>query len=132
MGAHPSASSIVEVDGNETSLHDLIKQQPAEYIGRSVYERFGELPYLFKVLDVREMLSIQVHPTKEEAAKCYEAEETAGIPLDAPNRNYKDKNHKPEVMVELSEFWLLHGFKKEEELNNSSVTFRVWKSGKIS
>ncbi|MFX8573915.1 type I phosphomannose isomerase catalytic subunit, partial [Acinetobacter baumannii] len=76
-----------------------------------VYKEFGELPYLFKILDVNDMLSIQVHPTKEEAKKGFDAEEAAGIPINAPHRNYKDKNHKPEVMVALSEFWLLHGFK---------------------
>jgi len=54
-----------------------------------------------------------------DAAKGYEAEEAAGIPLNAPHRNYKDKNHKPEVMVALSEFWLLHGFKKENELKET-------------
>jgi mannose-6-phosphate isomerase len=73
-------------------------------------EQFGEFPFLLKVLDVKSMLSIQVHPGKEEARKGFEAENAAGIPLDAPNRNYKDPNHKPEVMVALSEFWLLHGF----------------------
>lgn len=119
MGAHPSASSIVELSGEKTALYALIKEQPETYLGKTVHEKFGELPYLFKVLDVRDMLSIQVHPTKEEAAKCYEAEEAAGIPLDAPHRNYKDKNHKPEIMVALSAFWLLHGFKPEVELKKT-------------
>ena len=64
------------------------------------------------------MLSIQVHPTKEAAEKGFEEEEEKGIALNAPNRNYKDKNHKPEVMVALSEFWLLHGFLKEDKLHN--------------
>ncbi|MEL4424103.1 type I phosphomannose isomerase catalytic subunit, partial [Shewanella algae] len=59
------------------------------------------------------MLSIQVHPTKEEAEKGFDRENEAGISLHAPNRNYKDRNHKPEVMVALSEFWLLHGFKSK-------------------
>jgi mannose-6-phosphate isomerase len=71
---------------------------------------FGSLPYLYKILDVASMLSIQVHPTKVNAVIGYEKEEAAGIPIDAANRNYKDKNHKPEVMVALSDFWLLHGF----------------------
>jgi mannose-6-phosphate isomerase len=62
------------------------------------------------------MLSIQVHPTKEEAQKGFEREEAAEVPISASHRNYKDKNHKPEVMVALGEFWLLHGFKKEEAL----------------
>jgi mannose-6-phosphate isomerase len=83
-------------------------------LGEQVYERFGELPYLLKVLDVREMLSIQVHPTKEEAQKGFEREEAAGIAIDAPNRNYKDKNHKPEVMIALGEFGCCTASKKRK------------------
>src|SRR4030095_8585996 len=62
------------------------------------------------------MLSIQVHPTKSEAVKGFEAEEAVGIPISAATRNYKDKNHKPEVMIALSEFWLLHGFLQPDVL----------------
>ena len=118
LGAHPSASSLLQTEDGQQSWYEQIQQQPIEYLGEKVYEQFGELPYLLKVLDVREMLSIQVHPTKEEAQKGFEREEAAGIPINAPYRNYKDKNHKPEVMIALGEFWLLHGFKKEEELQN--------------
>lgn len=116
MGAHPSASSDLLIENKLVSLFDLIKDNPDDIITEKVFKRFGELPYLFKVLDVKEMLSIQVHPTKLEAAKGFEAEEATGIPINAPERNYKDKNHKPEVMVALSEFWLLHGFKPVTEL----------------
>jgi mannose-6-phosphate isomerase len=117
LGAHPSASSNVDLpDGTSTFLYDAVQQLPFKYLGEEVYTRFGELPYLFKVLDVREMLSIQVHPTKEEAIKGFDREEAEGIPINAPHRNYKDRNHKPEVMIALSDFWLLHGFKKEAEL----------------
>ena len=117
MGAHPSASSVLLTENGEVNLNQLIKESPAETITTAVNDKFGELPYLFKLLDVHEMLSIQVHPTKAEAVKGFEAEEAAGVPINAPNRNYKDKNHKPEVMVALSEeFWLLHGFKPEQEL----------------
>ena len=117
MGAHPSASSVLLTENGEVNLNQLIKESPAETITTAVNDKFGELPYLFKLLDVHEMLSIQVHPTKSEAVKGFEAEEAAGVPINAPNRNYKDKNHKPEVMVALSEeFWLLHGFKPEQEM----------------
>ncbi|MBK6936093.1 MAG: hypothetical protein IPH18_03835 [Chitinophagaceae bacterium] len=74
------------------------------------------LPYLFKVLDVKDMLSIQVHPSKNEAEIEFARENAEDIPLDSPLRNYKDDNHKPELMVALSDFWLLHGFKPEEEI----------------
>jgi len=116
MGAHASASSVLCTKNGELSLHNLIAGQPKEFIGEKVYDQFGELPYLFKILDVREMLSIQVHPTKENAQIGFDEEEAAGILLSASNRNYKDKNHKPEVMIALSEFWLLHGFLQQEKL----------------
>ncbi|TAG30573.1 MAG: mannose-6-phosphate isomerase, class I [Sphingobacteriia bacterium] len=112
MGAHPSAPSLLLLNQEWVSLKKLIDEHPNQIITSAVQDRFGELPYLFKVLDVSDMLSIQVHPTKAEAEKGFDAEEAAGIALNAPNRNYKDRNHKPEVMVALSEFWLLHGFKK--------------------
>jgi mannose-6-phosphate isomerase len=116
MGAHASASGVLETEEGSQPWYNLIQQEPIEHLGENVYEQFGELPYLLKVLDVREMLSIQVHPTKEEAKKGFEREEANGVPINAAHRNYKDKNHKPEVMVALGEFWLLHGFKKEEAL----------------
>jgi mannose-6-phosphate isomerase len=116
MGAHPGAPGMLETEEGLQPWYDLIKKEPVEHLGEKVYQQFGELPYLLKVLDVREMLSIQVHPTKEEAKKGFEREEVAGIAINAAHRNYKDKNHKPEVMVALGEFWLLHGFKKEEAL----------------
>ena len=77
---------------------------------------FTDLPYLFKLQDVREMLSIQVHPTKKAAEIEFARENQEHIPLDAPNRNYRDDNHKPELIVALGEFWLLHGFKKKNAL----------------
>lgn len=118
MGAHPSASSHLVTKNGELSLHQLIQDYPEEFLGTKVKDQFNELPYLFKILDVRDMLSIQVHPSKEQAAKGFEAEEAAGVLIGAAHRNYKDKNHKPEVMVALSEFWLLHGFLKKEKLEN--------------
>jgi mannose-6-phosphate isomerase len=116
MGAHPSAPAVLTIDDATQSLNAIINSNPAACIGEKVHQQFGGLPYLFKVLDVKDMLSIQVHPSKAEAIKGFEAEEAAGIPINAPHRNYKDKNHKPEVMVALSPFWLLHGFKQADEL----------------
>jgi mannose-6-phosphate isomerase len=118
MGAHPSAPSQIMVDQHWVALNQLIMANPSDTINQAVMERFGELPYLFKVLDVKDMLSIQVHPTKASAEAGFDAENLAGIPINAPYRNYKDRNHKPEVMVALSEFWLLHGFKSKEALED--------------
>jgi mannose-6-phosphate isomerase len=65
------------------------------------------------------MLSIQVHPDKESAAAAFEEEDKRGIALQAPHRNYKDTNHKPELMAALSDFWLLHGFKPMDKLQET-------------
>jgi len=110
MGAHPSAPSELITRDGTISLYTLIQEKPETVLSEKVYNRFGELPYLFKVQDVKDILSIQVHPSKQEAEKGFDREESAGIPINAPYRNYKDKNHKPEMLVALSEFWLLHGF----------------------
>jgi mannose-6-phosphate isomerase len=97
-------------------LNDYIREWPEDLLGTLTAQRFGKLPYLLKILDVRDMLSIQVHPSKKNAEKEFEEENKKGIPLNAPDRNYKDDNHKPELMLALSEFWLLHGFKPADEL----------------
>jgi mannose-6-phosphate isomerase len=101
MGAHASAPAIIDTDQFCSIALDQLLQKD---------KSLGNLPYLYKILDVASMLSIQVHPNKSDAAIGFEKEEKAGISLTASNRNYKDKNHKPEVMVALSDFWLLHGF----------------------
>jgi mannose-6-phosphate isomerase len=119
LGAHPSASAELIDGGIRSTLNELIERDPVHALGEGIYKEFGELPYLLKVLDVKQMLSIQVHPSKKEAELGFEKEELAGIPINASNRNYKDRNHKPEVMVALSEFWLLHGFKEKVSLEKT-------------
>ena len=117
MGVHPQAKCIIALDtGEEVLLKDFIAKSPEKTLGKPVYEIFGNMPFLLKVLDVKDMLSIQVHPSKKQAAIDFEEENKKGVPLNAPDRNYKDTNHKPELMVAMSEFYLLHGFKPEDEL----------------
>ena len=101
MGIHPLGISNLELPGGDI---------------KSLTEYANDLPYLLKVLDVKDMLSIQVHPSKAAAVEEFARENSEGIPLDSPKRNYKDDNHKPEMLVALSDFWLLHGFKPEKEL----------------
>lgn len=110
MGAHPSAPAMVETAQGLMALDQMIQENKVAFLGAKTAAQFGALPYLFKILDVEKMLSIQVHPSKENAKKGFSKEQQAGVPIDATNRNYKDQNHKPEVMVALSDFWLLHGF----------------------
>jgi len=116
LGTHVSGPSFVHLSENATTpLPALIQSEKKRYLGENVTTQFNGLPFLFKILDVHDMLSIQVHPSKSSAEAGFEKENQLGIPLTAPNRNYKDQNHKPEVMVALSEFWLLHGFAHDIE-----------------
>lgn len=116
MGVHPQDNCTIELpDHHRVLLKEHLKNNP-EFLGKEVQHQFGHLPYLFKVLDVHKMLSIQVHPSKAAAEKEFARENAEGIPIDSIRRNYKDDNHKPELMVALSDFWLLHGFKPPEEM----------------
>jgi mannose-6-phosphate isomerase len=116
LGAHPAQSSMIPNGG---SLAEIIDKDPVRYLGAHIAKKFASLPFLFKVLDVREMLSIQVHPAIDGAQKGFDEEEQKGVARNAGNRNYKDRNHKPEIMVALSDFWLLHGFKNERLLHQT-------------
>jgi mannose-6-phosphate isomerase len=117
LGAHPNHPSSVE-DANE-KLSDHIRTNAPAVLGEEIASVFSTLPFLFKILDVRQMLSIQVHPGKQSAAIGFAIEKEKGIPVTAAHRNYKDENHKPELMVALSDFWLLHGFKDEKKLREA-------------
>lgn len=118
LGAHNTGSAELVSDGTEKILlKDYIGAYPRETLGEEAYREFAGLPYLLKVLDVKEMLSIQVHPSKADARRDFESENQKGIDLSAPDRNYRDDNHKPELMYALSEFWLLHGFKPVKALD---------------
>jgi mannose-6-phosphate isomerase len=118
LGAHPAHSSTLETEGESISLFDFIEGNKEKVLGKQAPERFDGLPFLFKVLDVRQMLSIQVHPSKQAAEAGFEKEDSLDIDRSAPNRNYKDRNSKPEQMIALGDFWLLHGFKPESDLKN--------------
>lgn len=112
MGAHPSAPSTVDVGGHQVPLTELIEKDPEGMLGPECADRFGgRLPYLLKILAVERPLSIQAHPTQAQAARGFAAENAAGIPLDAPNRSYRDRSHKPEMVVALTEFEALLGFR---------------------
>lgn len=121
LGAHPNHSSTI-VGQSELPLASVLTEDLEEGLGAEVAKKFGGLPYLFKVLDVRQMLSIQVHPDKSSASKKYDEENAQGIPLTASHRNYKDRNHKPEMMMALSDFWLLHGFKSKAQISETLAT----------
>lgn len=117
MGAHPKSSSqVADANGQWHSLRDVIEQDPDTNLGHDVFSRFGELPFLFKVLCAAQPLSIQVHPSKKAAEMGFAKENQAGIPLDAGERNYKDANHKPELVYALTPFQAMNGFRTLEDI----------------
>ncbi len=116
IGAHAKAPSIAETAEGDEPLDAWIAEAPDAVLGVAANHRFGgRLPYLFKILDVHKMLSIQAHPTLVQARGGFARENEQGIPIHASHRNYKDDNHKPEIGVALTEFWMLHGFRPLEQ-----------------
>lgn len=121
LGAHPRGMAMVQRNGEAArSLQNLIEEEPTAILGQATAQRFAnQIPYLLKILDVDKMLSIQAHPNKAEAERGFAAENAAGIPLNAFNRNFKDDNHKPEMMTALTDFWLLHGFASLDKIRQN-------------
>jgi mannose-6-phosphate isomerase len=112
MGAHPAAPSRIDRGTGPVSLADVIAANPGRELGESVVRRFGpRLPFLLKVLAAASPLSLQVHPDLDRARAGYRDEEQRGIPRDAPHRNYRDANHKPELICALEPFDGLCGFR---------------------
>ncbi|MFI9614773.1 mannose-6-phosphate isomerase, class I [Streptomyces sp. NPDC052023] len=108
MGAHPGAPSRTD----RGTLVDVIAADPEKELGPAAVAKFGPgLPFLLKILAAGAPLSLQVHPNLEQAREGYEEEERRGVPVDAPHRNYKDANHKPELICALTEFDGLCGFR---------------------
>ncbi|MEV0445876.1 mannose-6-phosphate isomerase, class I [Streptomyces spectabilis] len=112
MGAHPGAPSRT----GRGPLNEVIDEDSRGELGPRAVDKFGpRLPFLLKILAAGAPLSVQVHPDLEQAREGYEDEEARGIPLDAPHRNYKDANHKPELICALTPFDGLCGFRPPAE-----------------
>ena len=117
MGAHPKASSKVKYDGQIIPLQELILRYPEDILGKNIAGKFNnQLPFLFKVLSASRPLSIQAHPNLAQAKDGFKRENDLNISKDAQNRNYKDKNHKPECICALTTFWALNGFRKINDI----------------
>ncbi|MFZ4240103.1 mannose-6-phosphate isomerase, class I [Streptomyces murinus] len=109
MGAHPGAPSRTA----RGTLAEVIDADPERELAKETVARFGpRLPFLLKILAAGAPLSLQVHPDLEQAREGYADEERRGVPIDAPHRNYKDANHKPELICALTEFDGLCGFRE--------------------
>jgi mannose-6-phosphate isomerase len=117
IGAHPDSPSVaIRPDGTTTPLDALIGEDPEHFLGAASVAEFGpRLPFLAKILAAAKPLSLQVHPSLEQARAGYARENEAGIPADAANRNYHDDNHKPEMIFALTPFESLCGFRAPEK-----------------
>jgi mannose-6-phosphate isomerase len=91
-----------------------------------------KLPFLLKILAADQALSIQVHPNLEQARRGFAAEEALGIPRDAPNRNYRDPHHKPELLCALGTFDALVGFRPVVETLRLFEALNVPELGAVS
>ena len=115
FGAHPGDPAWLETEDGGRSLLDTLREDPEGQLGSGVRARFGDtLPFLLKVLAADEPLSLQAHPSARQAAEGFAREDRLGIPVNAPNRNYRDPSHKPEILVALGEFEALAGFRPAE------------------
>ena len=112
LGAHPGDPARLDGEGGERSLLDTITADPEGQLGAVIRERFGDaLPFLAKVLAAEEPLSLQAHPSAAQAVEGFAREDRLNIPVSAPTRNYRDRSHKPELLVALGPFEALAGFR---------------------
>lgn len=112
LGAHPGNPSRLSIGDTSVSLLDAIAEDPAGQLGDRARAGFGDrLPFLLKLLAAEEPLSLQAHPSAAQAKEGFSREEAAGIPRDSPVRNYRDDSHKPELVVALTRFEALAGFR---------------------
>lgn len=130
IGAHPDSPSVALTpapggagrhapethDGGRLALDALIAEDPEHCLGSASVAAFGpRLPFLLKVLAAEAPLSLQVHPTLAQAREGFAREEAAGVGPAATERNYKDDNHKPEMIFALTPFEALCGFRPAAE-----------------
>lgn len=112
LGAHPGAPSSVRTADGDVPLDRFVTGDPHGLLGEDVVARFGaSLPYLLKVIAAERPLSLQVHPHLDAARAGWAAEEAAGVPVADARRNYKDPNHKPELVYALTTFEAMCGFR---------------------
>ncbi|OCG68666.1 mannose-6-phosphate isomerase, class I [Gilliamella sp. Imp1-6] len=117
MGSHPMGCSLAVIDNyHKIRVDELIKNNPVDILGEKTASQFASLPFLFKILSVNKALSIQVHPTKINAEHGFERENQLGIAINSPERNYKDPNHKPELIYALTQFKAMRSFRPIDEI----------------
>jgi mannose-6-phosphate isomerase len=117
LGTHAKAPSLIRADADWIPLSDWIARDPSRCLGAEVAARFGaELPFLLKILAVETPLSLQLHPDADRARAGFERERDEGLPRDDPRRSYPDPRPKPELVVALTRFEALVGFRPPSEI----------------
>ncbi|MFJ8659655.1 mannose-6-phosphate isomerase, class I [Streptomyces sp. NPDC093795] len=126
MGAHPAAPSRVSRGEVVMPLDRVVAEDPEGELGAGTMQRFGSrLPFLVKLLAAEAPLSVQVHPDLAQAQSGFARENALGIPLDAPHRNYRDDQHKPEMIVALTPFRGLCGFRSPADTADLLASLEV-------
>ncbi|MFO7895637.1 MAG: mannose-6-phosphate isomerase, class I [Candidatus Cloacimonadales bacterium] len=130
MGAHPKASSKIIWEDNVKSLAEQIAHHPTHFLGDLESSGFEKkLPFLLKILSAESALSIQAHPNKIQAEQGFARENRLGISQKALYRNYKDNNHKPELLCALTPFWAMCGFRSIGEIAKFWRYQKIWPQG---
>lgn len=112
FGAHPGDPAWLQTEHGEESLLQAVHDDPEGQLGSVTIGRFGDaLPFLVKVLAADEPLSLQAHPSAVQAREGFDREDRLEIPVNSPVRNYRDRSHKPELLVALGHFDALAGFR---------------------
>ncbi|PXX68968.1 mannose-6-phosphate isomerase type 1 [Nocardia tenerifensis] len=112
FGAHPADPAHVRIGAHTRSLLDFVAEDPKRELGDAADAFGGKLPFLLKILAAEEPLSLQAHPSTAQARAGFERENRTNVPFDSPMRNYRDDNHKPELVVALDRFEALAGFRE--------------------
>ncbi|XVV13725.1 mannose-6-phosphate isomerase, class I [Actinoplanes sp. CA-131856] len=122
LGAHPGDPSTVTAPDGPVKLDALIAADPKAQLGEPVEAAFGpRLPFLLKVLAAESPLSLQAHPDLAYAKKAF-AEQEAD-----PSRpkNYTDAYHKPEMLVAVTPFEALCGFRDPAKAAGALEAFAI-------
>jgi len=113
VGAHPQAPSTLTGSGRR--LDEVVAADPVGELGPSAAARYTAFPFLMKVLAAARPLSLQAHPSADQAAAGFARERAAGPALDALDRTYRDDQPKPEIVCAVTEFAVLSGFRSVQE-----------------
>ena len=114
-GAHPSLPATVDRGAGPEPLDAVVSADPPSELGPAAGLRDGTLPYLVKLLAADAPLSIQAHPDRATAEAGFAAEDDADVPLDSPKRTFRDARAKPELVVAVTPFRVLCGFRPVDE-----------------